>query len=359
MLRHFKTGVCLGAFSLCFLFHCSAELNTAKMAYNQKDYQKTIAYCLKELESRPDNSDIYFLLGRAYGKTNQPVKMVDAFRLSMQYSKKHKEMITQYILYASKENYTRSLEYIRYNRFHDAIKKLHDVIMLNPVLLEAYHTLAETYLHLGNKNDAIKVYQDGLIIVPHDPDFKIELGWLYLEKKRYHEVINLHTSHNDSSMVMNDLERDRLYQLTTAYIKTDKKEAAIAVYANALTHFPEDILLHYNSGCIHAALFQYTEAVKQFRKVLTVNPNDFQSNLRIGISLLALHENQILKHVTYLYTSILHPFLPFNSSILHKSEFLNQAIHALKKATQLRPGNHEARRYLSRAMAQISQGKTS
>jgi arylsulfatase A-like enzyme/Flp pilus assembly protein TadD len=72
------------------------------------------------------------------------------------------------------------------------------------------------------------------------------------------------------------------YGLGLALAKTGEWEAALPEMQAAVDHKPTSAQLHYYLALVHTRLKQVPEATKEYEKVLELDPDHFQANLRYG-----------------------------------------------------------------------------
>ena len=108
---------------IILFIHCvgTPEITSAKMAIDQKNFDKAIEQCKLAIEKNPQNAEAYFVMGQAYGQKKMYREMNDAFIKSLELSEKHRIEIEQQRDSYGREALNKGVHYYRQNELEDAI----------------------------------------------------------------------------------------------------------------------------------------------------------------------------------------------------------------------------------------------
>jgi len=135
-------------------------ITVGRMYSEMKDMTNASIFYNKALSKEPDNGDGYFEFGKAYFNNEDYSSALDYFNKA-----KDKKLKTSILyLYSGLTNY-----YIK--DFNSAIPDFQTSIELKPLTI-SYLFLAKSYRQLGRKEEAIKEYQNALILEPDNQEAK-------------------------------------------------------------------------------------------------------------------------------------------------------------------------------------------
>jgi YaiO family outer membrane protein len=257
----------IGCFPLALFSGDNRPFDRAQRALKLKDYRSAIEICLTELESRPGDYDVNFLLAQAYarsgdrGKAMERLKKMDAlFPRNSDVTLFMARIDTWKGEYAEAlAQYRKVLEFAPDNeealigtadiaaRQKDRVKSLsilQRVLEKNPRSAEAYYHLGLLYQWQGNRGQARENFEKAIALAPDNEDYRVFLtrATPRLQKKyevRYgHEVENWSDGRsdfqNDRLALHLDLPRDAgvlilKYSQTHRFGETDR-EVGIEAY---------------------------------------------------------------------------------------------------------------------------------
>lgn len=150
------------AVSFAFVgFQCSsAELTSAKLYMQRKEYDKAEEQLLKDVTNNPQDGESWYYLGYVRGELKKWADMMDAFDHALKISDAHKNDIT-----LAKEHYwiesynegTKSLQNARSDStaYQKAVSSFNTAILIEPDSTMSYQGLAYTYLNMGIPDSAL------------------------------------------------------------------------------------------------------------------------------------------------------------------------------------------------------------
>jgi tetratricopeptide (TPR) repeat protein len=209
------------------------DIETLKMLYshpaNYSLHEESIKELKGELESKPDDARLHFLLGTVYA--DQDI---------------YKEAI---------ENFKKCLE-------------------LNPKYYKASGALATVYRSSGQHQEALIEYLSLARSEPSSMVYNI-LGALYFEKEEIDKSIQFFRKALDMDRTYKPA-KDNLYKV---YRKIAQDSMVAGIYPEAfdalneaIKIFPDDPELYDMLGIAYAQMEQFEEAIKQYTTALQINP---------------------------------------------------------------------------------------
>ncbi len=245
---------------------------------------------LKLIQTQPEDSDLYNLIGIVYSLRNLHEEAIDWFERGINISKKNDG------LYLNLGTSLMSLE-----KTKEAIDAFNEALVINPNSEHAYYNLGNLYLDLKKYEDSIKIYDKALKIkndfvdclinkaVALTKQGKAEEALFEYEKAIALEPTNLKIHLNLASLYEINKKFDKAlthYDQATQ-IKPDYPEAwnnkgiifgELKQYEEALAHYDQAIQIKpdypeawNNKGVIFGELKQYEEAVKHYKQALCLD----------------------------------------------------------------------------------------
>jgi tetratricopeptide (TPR) repeat protein len=293
-------------------FQCSSkEMESAKLYYQQENWDKAIAALKEEVQKNPKSDDGYYWLGLVYAKKGEIDSMVQAFDNSLQISDKYKADIEKERYFEWQEAFNRGVSlFQRASKTEDqdssmdfydrSVKEYDNAILLEPDSGDTYKNLAFVYLVTQRNEEAIKPLQKLI-----DLD-QAEEGYQYLG-----EVYNSIAANSmnkfrtdgdkaDSSTAMEYYTKtisllaeglnkypDNSDMLTTrfnAYIGADRMDEALSSAKALVDKDPGNKFSHYNYGVVLLKLGKFEEAEQQFQKAIDLDPEYENAIYNIGVT---------------------------------------------------------------------------
>lgn len=184
-------------------------------------------YLKEQLEKKPNNPFLNFMLGRYYKENDQ-------MKLAIQYLRKAKTLFPQYIHESNPYSELAEL-YLKNHQKQEAITELKSLTALNGKNTQALTKLAELCIEVNNHSDAIVALNKIIYNTPFDSEVHKMLASAYLAEKRYDEAIDelqilLVTQPQDMAGAHCDLAE--------AYLKAGRKSEAKKSALSALEIAP-------------------------------------------------------------------------------------------------------------------------
>ena len=293
-------------------FQCSStELTSAKLYYDQKNYDKAIEMLQADVKKNPKSDEGYYWLGRTYEAKGVLDSMLMAFNKSLEISDKFKSEIDYQRIFEWQESYNRGIKLFNRGRnttdadssamYQDlAIEAYKTAIMLEPDTADTYKNLAFAYLVTQRNEEAIEPLQK-IIDLEQSEDGYAYLGQVYysLGANLMNEFQNSKNS-ADSAKGMNYLNKsittlqegikiypensDMLVTLTSAYIASDKIDIALSSAEKLVEKDPMNKTYRYNYGVLLMSSEQYPEAETQLKKAIDIDPDYENAIYNLGVT---------------------------------------------------------------------------
>ena len=216
----------------------------------------------------------------------------------------------------SLEEYQQSLE--DSNRAISLISLTFNQTDTNSWLSQAYAQQGDAHQALGNTNEAIENYQKSLDIVPND-DLRAKL-----------DALNLTNANNRLF--------EQYFNQGITLVNQENYQQAIEQFTRALSLNPNHANAYVNRAFAQMELGEYQQAIDDFKEAIRLNPNHVDAHQ---------HLNNAKNRLVYQY---------FNQGInLVNKENCQQAIEQFTRALTLNPNHTDAYVWRSNAYIQLDQ----
>lgn len=293
-------------------FQCSSkEMESAKLYYQQENWDKAIAVLKEEVQKNPKSDDGYYWLGLVYAKKGEIDNMVQAFDNSLQISDKYKADIEKERYIEWQEAFNRGVSlFQRANKTEDedssmnfydrSVKEYNDAILLEPDSGDTYKNLAFVYLVTQRNEDAIKPLQKLIDLDQAEEGYQY-LGEVYVSLAT-NSMNEFRSSGDkaDSSMAMDYYTKtitlldeglakypdnsDMLTSRFNAYIGADRMDEALSSAKALVEKDPGNKFSHYNYGVVLLKLGNFEEAEKEFQKAVDLDPEYENAIYNLGVT---------------------------------------------------------------------------
>ncbi len=285
-------------------YQCSsAEMSSAKLYIQQKNWDKAVESLNKEIEKNPKSDEGFYLLGLVNKEQEDIKAMVGNFNKSLGISPKFKKEIDAIMQSAWAEAFNGGVS--NYNKaaqskskdttaiFLDkAVEKFNTAIFLEPDSIEAYKIVSMIYLNKGENDKAIPVLEK--IIEKKGSDFAYaQLAEIHIKKgevknNAYKASKNAADSvaANQEFMTALDIAKKGinahpgneviLQSLASIYGFLNKAEEGAAMFEAEVKKNPNNKISRLYYGIFLTNVQNYTAAVSEFAEVLKIDPNFFE-----------------------------------------------------------------------------------
>jgi tetratricopeptide (TPR) repeat protein len=152
---------------------------------------------------------------------------------------------------------------------------------------QAYVTVGDFYLRMGDGDSAIREYKEGLAKDAKDPIKKV------VYQKRVIEVLMRQGKRSEAAEINSQIlkltptDNDARGLAATFLLDKGNNSQALAELQAVVTHAPDNPVARYNLGRAHAALGETEQARQQFMKAIELRPNDVLARLALSQLLVA------------------------------------------------------------------------
>jgi len=299
-------------------FQCgSPEMEGAKLAVQQKNYERAKDLLEKETLNNPKNEDAWFMLGKIHWELKHYSAMVMAFQKASEAGTIHSKEIAQFrlgswgnILNEGAAYSNRSLQITGdsvsiYKEL--AIRSFHNAILISPESLLTYRNLGTTYLSVGKRDSALQMWYIALakqknIGLAYDIAREHFTEATKLRSKsenekadqEFFQTIKILTEAKNWNRQTDDKESQAYYDdiLITSYLETGDTATAMQSYGSAVNKDPNNKLYRLNFGFLLMKANKLDEAQNQFTEIIRIDPEwedgylaAGEATLKIGMKL--------------------------------------------------------------------------
>lgn len=286
-------------------YQCSsAELSSAKLYIQQKNWEKAVESLNKEVAKNPKSDEGYYLLGLVSKEKDDIKGMVENFDKSKQISPKFQKEIDLIRASTWAESFNAGVN--NYNKaaqskskdttaifLEKSLEKFNTAIFLEPDSIEAYKIVSMIYLNKGEYDNAIPVLQK--IIDKKSADFAYaQLAEIHVKKGETKKMMykssqnsadsvaymkSFNTALNIAKEGLNKHPGNEmlLQTLASVYGYLNKAEEGAALFEAEVKKNPNNKLSRLYYGIFLTNILNYTAAVQEFAEVIKIDPNYFEA----------------------------------------------------------------------------------
>ncbi len=304
MKRHLPGAVLLiaAAYLSATGFQCgSAELTSAKLYIQQKQWQKAEESLQKQIVKNDKDPEAWFLLGQVRRETMDYAGMNDAYTRSLALSDVHKNEITHYRLLLWSNLYSEGASYIKRARdtaayFDSALVRFKTGILLEPDSSETYYGSAIAYNAKQDYEGAGRDLQTALEKNPQFFDAARFLGQIQyavaqnkLIAKDTAGATAEYAKAAESFKKAFDLQPDNpdnIAILIDAYERSHQTEKAEAITRDGVKRDPKNKIFRQAFGFYLLEKEDYAGAIEQFTKALEIDSSYSDASYNMGVAYL-------------------------------------------------------------------------
>ncbi|MDE3137675.1 MAG: tetratricopeptide repeat protein [Acidobacteriota bacterium] len=249
-------------------------LRLAEIEYQQKKYDLAQESIKQAKQRAPDNLEVVYneaLIAEAQGRFSDAIDVMSKAVSDLQ--KRSTTEATSPRVYGILYEELGRL-YRRQGNFADAEKTFKDLMTLGPAeQRRGQLELIETYRENNQIDDAIATAQQGMNANPKDRQLKITYALLLGEKQQTNVAVSTLKSLLDKTAADREIYLD-IAQVEQRGRRFSQAEHAARTAESLATTPDQRSAAWFLLGAIYERQKQYGPAEQQFRKALTVNPND-------------------------------------------------------------------------------------
>jgi tetratricopeptide (TPR) repeat protein len=282
----------------------SPEMRSAKIALNEKEYDRAIENLEREIQRMPGNAEVWFLKGYSYEKLNDWINMSESYVQSKEISDQFQEEIDFSISKLVSRYYKRSMMYFDSSNWDTALIYLDTAIIIDEGNYRTYRLAAITAYRGEMDENAINFCIAAIEREPSiaearaemeenenitSPDYNMEsrrvLIDTYNKNKDWDKVIEWSDKIMDRVEETDGDPNDYLSAhdaIISAYEALEQNEKAEQVILKAMEKFPDNLQLRLNLATYKTHREDYQGAIEVLKGVLLINPDNVYANFTIG-----------------------------------------------------------------------------
>jgi len=317
MKRLFTGFIFISLFTGCI----SPELRTARIAVNERDWNRAIKSLDVEIARMPQSAEAWYLRGWCFENLGDWVNMTQAFDRSLGISTQFEEKIKDTRLRLVARYYGRA--YAEDSTAHGLIANTQDSLAWNKAneLWSAVFACLDTAIIIEPRD--VRLYQQAAVMGYNSKHYEragqYALKAMELEKPGEPEIsvrevmLSIAIGKKDDNEIvkwarelMNSVDPQKEsdiylhgYDATlTAYMDQNQIEKAQGITKEVISHFPKhpDVLM--NLAILMIKRSDYNSAKQIFSDILAIEPDNFEANLNLGTIL--VNQDKWLESIVYL-----------------------------------------------------------
>jgi tetratricopeptide (TPR) repeat protein len=283
-------------------FQCgSAELTSAKLYINQKQYDKAEMSLLKEVQKNDKNEEAWYLLGQVRLEMRKYNEMLDAYRKALEVSDAHKTEIARNRLAVWALMYNEGVK--NYNNGKDsagaydkALDEFNTAIAMEPDSSGTYYVAAMAYYAKKDYPKSAEMLHTALEKKPDFGDAGKFLGQVeYMmasERQAANDSVGAQKHWTEAikgfevAYKENPSESENITNLIDVYEKTKNTDKALELTSSAVKKDPNNKTFRYAYGVFLLKQEKYPEAIEQFDAALKIDPQYGDARYNLGVSYL-------------------------------------------------------------------------
>ena len=266
----------------------NSALVSAKFSLKQREPARATQQLITILETEPDDPEIFYLLGRAYGDQAKYELMATSFQRSVQLSEEFDSLIKDYLNRCWLSVYNQGVAHLNVANpdFSSAASFFQLATVIDRKRLDAWRQLAFTQYQLRNYNAAIQSYKIVATEAPADTLIFNTLGVLYMQtgdfpeaQRTFEHLLEFYPQHIGS-----------LTNLAAIYTDSGRYIEAEEAYNAAVQIDPRIWQIHFNLGNLFWRQKKFSFARDAYVRALELNPADADIGYNLAVTYLALED---------------------------------------------------------------------
>lgn len=280
-------------------FQCgSAEITTAKLAMQQRDWKKAEESLMKEVAKNDKNEEAWYMLGQVRSELKDHIGMDEAFTKALAAGNSHKTEIDRYRLAAWASNYNEGIA--AYNEGRDDPAKYDKAVSLFKTAIAMAPDSASTYYVAGlasyakkDNNQAISFLKTCLQKDPRRTEAARVLGDLHMNQgnakadaKDESGAIAEYRLAADALLKAYEADPkdpENIRSLITAYELSKQDDKILELTSDCIKQDKFNRLCRYAYGLYLIKKDRFEDGITQFQKMIEIEPDNKDDMYQDGV----------------------------------------------------------------------------
>jgi protein O-GlcNAc transferase len=178
-------------------------------------------------------------------------------------------------------------------RYKEAKNSFQKTIQLNPKDVQAHINIGMVHYTLGNKDEALKVWEHATGINHDDNDSKAlnNIGNIYKIKNNIPKAIEYY----QKALIYEPTNSTYLNNLGDSYRLTGDLNKAKEIFLESLQVNTNGMLTHFNLGTLYQTEGNFQKAIDSFKKSLNINPSYLEAYYQLANTQLKANNKESAK----------------------------------------------------------------
>lgn len=195
--------------------------------------------------------------------------------------------------------YEKAVVSMNYNLIDEAVKYLHQALVLNPLHFPSYYLLGVAYVKKENWSEARKYLEEAVRLKPNEPDPHSYLVSVYQNLGLIDETIEEHKIINKLNKNFNSS-----FTLGNYYFEKNELETALSYIKEAILQNSQSEFAFNICGVILNKLGRFPEAIMSFQNALRINSNYVIAGINLGAAYINSKELDKARQILTKFLSI-------------------------------------------------------
>ncbi|MFH1853502.1 MAG: tetratricopeptide repeat protein [Candidatus Neomarinimicrobiota bacterium] len=297
MIKKLFLPVASIALLILFFFGCSSEeYTTAKLAIQQKEWERAEEFLIKAMVVEPDNPEIPYQLGeQIYSRNKDWVKMNEAFEKALAIDPERSIIIgptvREYVT-NSREKYWVAAYNDAVNYFKQAnnaademtrkelleltLEKFTTAAAISPKEAQTYASMASLYIDMNDMSMALSSISKAAELATDNAKIMLVAGQIYSRGGDCEQAMEYFRKAVD----LDPNNTNAIRSLASNYYDCGDRDNAIVTYEVAIGKETDPKIkadLHFNLGVLYNQAEDFDQAEENFMIALDLNPEDVEA----------------------------------------------------------------------------------
>ena len=268
--------------AIAFLACQSAEMTSAKVYIQQKNYPAALEQLRTAAEKEPTNPAVFLTMGKLYAEMDSLDEMNRAFDTVLELDSVAAKDIRAWRLDKRAEYFNKGLKYGEDEKWEKAISNTETAVKIDPEYADGWKNLAYLYEQSGDKEKTAGSYLKAYELEPLNLLFAKQVAVNSFNEGEKERAIEILTKIKEEGEP--DVE---VYLLLQRILLSDGREdEALTILVEAEEKFPDNTDILFDHGALLFSAFDnYEEAAVYFERVIELDPNNTDALYNLTVTL--------------------------------------------------------------------------